>query len=87
MDTIESLYNNFDDIKPTPISNIGVEIHSELNKLTGLVRKQPRKKYVDIPRMQTAYYPRPTPQDILIEERDWSLTNTSYSGDYFMNGI
>ncbi|WMV57968.1 hypothetical protein MTR67_051353 [Solanum verrucosum] len=30
--------------------------------------------------MQTYYYPRPTPQDVLIEERDWNQTNTSYSG-------
>ncbi|KAG5590050.1 hypothetical protein H5410_040564 [Solanum commersonii] len=32
------------------------------------------------PSMQTYYYPRPTPQDVVIEERDWSKTNTSYSG-------
>ncbi|XP_049360383.1 uncharacterized protein LOC125825086 [Solanum verrucosum] len=30
--------------------------------------------------MQTYYYPLPTPQDVLIEERDWNQTNTSYSG-------
>ncbi|XP_070040876.1 uncharacterized protein [Nicotiana tomentosiformis] len=30
--------------------------------------------------MQTYYYNRPTPQDVLIEERDWNQTNMSYSG-------
>ncbi|KAG5589585.1 hypothetical protein H5410_040099 [Solanum commersonii] len=30
--------------------------------------------------MQNYYYPISTPQDILIEERDWNQTNTSYSG-------
>ncbi|KAG5594636.1 hypothetical protein H5410_035868 [Solanum commersonii] len=29
--------------------------------------------------MQTYYYSRPTPQAVLIEERDWNQTNTSYS--------
>lgn len=31
--------------------------------------------------MMTYYYPRPTPQDVLIEEREWNQTNTSYSGN------
>ncbi|KAG5570727.1 hypothetical protein H5410_060493 [Solanum commersonii] len=30
--------------------------------------------------MKTYYYSSPTPQDVLIEERDWNQTNTSYSG-------
>ena len=46
-----------------------------------MIKKQPGKKYADIPRMSTAYYPRPTPQDVLIEEREWNQTNTSYSGE------
>ncbi|KAG5590516.1 hypothetical protein H5410_041030 [Solanum commersonii] len=29
--------------------------------------------------MSTYYYPRSTPQDVLIEERDWNQANTSYS--------
>ena len=29
--------------------------------------------------VMTYYYPRPTPQDVLVEERDWNQTNTSYS--------
>ena len=29
--------------------------------------------------MMTYYYPRPTPQDVLVEETDWNQTNTSYS--------
>ena len=46
-----------------------------------MIKKQPGKKYADIPRMSTAYYPRPTPQDVLIEKREWNQTNTSYSGE------
>ncbi|KAG5609799.1 hypothetical protein H5410_021080 [Solanum commersonii] len=30
--------------------------------------------------MQTYYYSRPTPQDVLVEEQDWNQTNISYSG-------
>ncbi|XP_070004543.1 uncharacterized protein, partial [Nicotiana sylvestris] len=51
---------------------------TEFNKLKGIVK--PNSRYADKPRMQTYYYPRPTPQDVLIEERDWNQTNTSYSG-------
>jgi len=54
------------------------EVWSEFNKLRGYPKKN--NKYVDKPRMQTYYYDRPTPQDVLIEERDWNQTNTSYSG-------
>ena len=31
--------------------------------------------------MQLYHWPRPTPQDVLVEERDWNQTNTSYSGN------
>uniref|UniRef100_A0A1U7YJ58 Uncharacterized protein LOC104247626 n=1 Tax=Nicotiana sylvestris TaxID=4096 RepID=A0A1U7YJ58_NICSY len=51
---------------------------SELNKLKGLIKTN--SKYADKPRMQAYYYSRPTPQDVLIEERDWNQTNTSYNG-------
>ncbi|XP_047267553.1 uncharacterized protein LOC124897974 [Capsicum annuum] len=61
--------------------DVGNEIYSELNKLRGMVRKQPGKKYVDIPRMTSNYYLYPAPQDVLIEEIDWNQTNTSYNGD------
>ncbi|XP_075084901.1 uncharacterized protein LOC107780792 [Nicotiana tabacum] len=54
------------------------EVWSEFNKLRGYPKKN--SKYADKPRMQTYYYNRPTPQDVLIEERDWNQTNTSYSG-------
>ncbi|XP_070003210.1 uncharacterized protein [Nicotiana sylvestris] len=54
------------------------ETWSEFNKLKGIVKQNHR--YADKPRMQTYYYPRPTPQDVLIEERDWNQTNTSYNG-------
>ena len=37
--------------------------------------------YATLPSMMTYYYPRPTPQDVLVEERDWNQTNTSYSGN------
>ncbi|XP_070040091.1 uncharacterized protein [Nicotiana tomentosiformis] len=54
------------------------EVWSEFNKLRGYPKKNSR--HADKPRMQTYYYDRPTPQDVLIEERDWNQTNTSYSG-------
>ncbi|KAG5599908.1 hypothetical protein H5410_031278, partial [Solanum commersonii] len=41
--------------------------------------------------MQTYYYSRPTPQDVLIEERNWNQTNTSYNGsgiyEWNLNGL
>ncbi|KAG5576936.1 hypothetical protein H5410_057070 [Solanum commersonii] len=37
--------------------------------------------------MNTYYYPRPTPQDVLIKERDWNQINTSYSAFEILNGI
>ncbi|XP_070014046.1 uncharacterized protein [Nicotiana sylvestris] len=55
-----------------------LEHFNEFNKLKGVVKQNHR--YADKPRMQTYYYPRPTPQDVLIEERDWNQTNTSYNG-------
>ncbi|XP_070013947.1 uncharacterized protein, partial [Nicotiana sylvestris] len=60
------------------VSDYKTETWSEFNKLKGIVK--PNSRYADKPRMQTYYYPRPTPQDVLIEERDWNQTNTSYSG-------
>ncbi|XP_070045086.1 uncharacterized protein [Nicotiana tomentosiformis] len=55
----------------------------EFNKLRSYPKKNSKfadSRYADKPRMQTYYYNRPTPQDVLIEERDWNQTNTSYSG-------
>ncbi|XP_047270526.1 uncharacterized protein LOC124899622, partial [Capsicum annuum] len=78
-DFVQNLESNFtDNIEST--QNTGDVISSELNKLKGMIKKQPGKKYADIPHMSTAYYPRLTPQDALIEEREWNQTNTSYSG-------
>ncbi|XP_075106865.1 uncharacterized protein LOC107791933 [Nicotiana tabacum] len=58
------------------------DVLSEFNKLKGYPKKNKfvNSRYADKPRMQTYYYNRPTPQDVLIEERDWNQTNTSYSG-------
>ncbi|KAG5580723.1 hypothetical protein H5410_051350 [Solanum commersonii] len=55
------------------------QVEIEINKLRGYPKKN-NGNYAPQPRMQTYYYPRPTPQDVLIEERDWNQTNTSYSG-------
>ncbi|KAG5591107.1 hypothetical protein H5410_041621 [Solanum commersonii] len=53
----------------------------KINKLCGYPKKNSgNTKYVHQPNMQTYYYPKSTPQDVLIEERDWSQTNISYSG-------
>ncbi|XP_015160676.1 uncharacterized protein [Solanum tuberosum] len=57
------------------------QIDLEINKLRGYPKKNSgNTKYAHQPTMQTYYYPRPTPQDVLIEERDLNQTNTSYSG-------
>ncbi|KAG5627522.1 hypothetical protein H5410_012740 [Solanum commersonii] len=57
------------------------QVDLEINKLCGYPKKNNgNTKYAHQPSMQTYYYPRPAPQDVLIEERDWNQTNTSYNG-------
>ncbi|KAG5630530.1 hypothetical protein H5410_002247 [Solanum commersonii] len=50
--------------------------------LNKILRNSGNIAYARKPSMQTYYYPVPTPQDVLIEERDWNQTNTSYSGNH-----
>ncbi|KAG5571206.1 hypothetical protein H5410_060972, partial [Solanum commersonii] len=64
----------------------------EFNKLRGYPNNNSgNTKFAHKPSMQTYYYSRPTPQDVLIEKRDWNQTNTSYSGseiyEWNLNGL
>ncbi|KAG5590796.1 hypothetical protein H5410_041310 [Solanum commersonii] len=54
------------------------QVSLEFNKLKGYLKKN--SVYATKPSMNTYYYVRPTPQDVLMEKRDWNQTNTSYSG-------
>ncbi|KAG5577326.1 hypothetical protein H5410_057460 [Solanum commersonii] len=87
---ISSLDNKLDDLM-TLIVQIKNEIENtfdfenqvnlEINKLHGYPKKNNgNTKYDNKPNMQTYFYSRPTPQNVLIEKRDWNQTNTSYSG-------
>lgn len=71
--------NNFaDEMEKTFDSKNHVSL--EFNKLHGYPKKNSNTKYAHKPSMYTYYYSRRTPQDVLIEEREWNQTNTSYSG-------
>nr|XP_016480690.1 PREDICTED: uncharacterized protein LOC107801814 [Nicotiana tabacum] len=76
------LSNDFDD-KLDSTFDYKKDVLSKFNKLRSYPKKNSKfadSRYADKPRMETYYYNRPTPQDVLIEERDWNQTNTSYSG-------
>ncbi|KAG5599212.1 hypothetical protein H5410_030582 [Solanum commersonii] len=64
------LSDNFADEMKKKTSNSKNHVSLEFNKFRDYPKKNNNIKFSHKPSMQTYYYSRPTPQDVLIEERD-----------------
>ncbi|OIT34739.1 hypothetical protein A4A49_51864 [Nicotiana attenuata] len=80
LDDLEELLNKkFGEFRASPLTlehkpdkGKGLQVEDEINKIS--------EKYARKPYQKMLYYPRPTPQDVLIEEQDNDHYHQGYSG-------